>query len=149
MADPALGADIGWSVEGAEIGRYANAKHAEDDDFGQPGTLYREVMSDTDREHLVDNIVGHASDEVASRDAGARRRVLERGRPELGDRVAQRARHQHAGRPFHTFPGDGRGARQPGLDGRTRRPAASTRPARACGYGWIHQLCAGLLLVQR
>lgn len=27
---------------------------------------YREVMSDTDREHLVANIVGHASDDVAS-----------------------------------------------------------------------------------
>ena len=66
MADPAAAADIGWSVEGAEIGRYANLKHAEDDDFGQAGTLYREVMSDTDREHLLENIIGHASDEVAT-----------------------------------------------------------------------------------
>jgi catalase len=66
MADPEGAADVSWSVEGAEIGRYANAKHASDDDFSQPGTLYREVMSDLDRDHLVDNIVGHASDEVAS-----------------------------------------------------------------------------------
>ena len=42
-------------------------KHAEDDDFGQPGTLYREVMGDIDRDHLVDNIVGHAGDDVAPR----------------------------------------------------------------------------------
>ena len=28
-----------WAVEGGELGRYANAKHAEDDDFGQAGTL--------------------------------------------------------------------------------------------------------------
>ncbi|MDQ8043700.1 MAG: catalase, partial [Solirubrobacteraceae bacterium] len=63
-ADPARGADIGWSVEGGEVGRYANAHHAEDDDFGQAGTLYRDVMDDTDRDHLVENIVGHASDEV-------------------------------------------------------------------------------------
>ena len=34
-------------------------KHAEDDDFGQPGTLYREVLSETDRDHLVTNIVDH------------------------------------------------------------------------------------------
>jgi catalase len=66
QADPEGGLDIGWSVAGAEIGRYANARHAEDDDFSQPRTLYREVMSDTDRDHLAANIVGHASDEVAT-----------------------------------------------------------------------------------
>jgi catalase len=65
-ADPELGLDLSWSVAGAEIGRYANARHPQDDDFGQPGALYREVMSDTDRDHLVTNIVGHASDGVAT-----------------------------------------------------------------------------------
>ena len=30
-----------------------------DDDFVQPGVLYRTVMTDTDREHLVGNIVAH------------------------------------------------------------------------------------------
>jgi catalase len=64
QADTQRGGDLGWSVEAGELGRYAYEKHAEDDDFGQPGTLYREVMSDTDREHLVRNIVGHASDDV-------------------------------------------------------------------------------------
>ncbi|MDO8432461.1 MAG: catalase-related domain-containing protein [Candidatus Binatus sp.] len=34
--------------------------------FGQPGTLYREVLSETDREHLVTNIVGHLKDGVKS-----------------------------------------------------------------------------------
>ena len=33
--------------------------HAEDDDWGQAGTLVREVMDDAARERLVDNIVGH------------------------------------------------------------------------------------------
>ena len=42
--------------------RAAYDLHSEDDDFGQPGTLVREVMSQTDRDHLVTNIVGHASD---------------------------------------------------------------------------------------
>ena len=63
---PGSGADLAWGVGPAEVGRYAYDKHAEDDDFGQAGTLYREVMSDTDREHLVTNIAGHASDEVSA-----------------------------------------------------------------------------------
>ena len=46
------------------IGRYDYNKHVDDDDFSQPGTLFSEVMSDTDRDHLVTNIVGHASDHV-------------------------------------------------------------------------------------
>jgi catalase len=64
QADPALGADLGWNVPGGELGRYAYEKHAEDDDFGQAGALYREVMNDTDRAHLAANIVTHASDRV-------------------------------------------------------------------------------------
>ncbi|MGZ6174353.1 MAG: catalase [Candidatus Binataceae bacterium] len=48
-----------WQVEAGEIARTAYVKHAEDDDFGQPGTLYREVLSETDRDHLVTNIVNH------------------------------------------------------------------------------------------
>jgi catalase len=64
QADPERGSDLFWHVPEGELGRYAYEKHAEDDDFGQPGTMYREVMSDADREHLVQNIVTHASDEV-------------------------------------------------------------------------------------
>ncbi|MEO8899214.1 MAG: catalase [Candidatus Dormibacter sp.] len=63
-ADTERGADLAWAVDTGELGRYAYAKHAQDDDFVQPGILYREVMSDTDRKHLVANIVGHASDHV-------------------------------------------------------------------------------------
>jgi catalase len=50
-----------WWVEAAELGRYAYEKHRDDDDFIQPGTLVRDVMSPIDREHLVTNIVAHAS----------------------------------------------------------------------------------------
>jgi catalase len=60
QADPAK-ALPSWWVEAAEIGRYAYEKHRDDDDFIQPGTLVRDVMSPTDREHLVTNIVAHAS----------------------------------------------------------------------------------------
>ena len=57
-ADPAYELP-NWQIEAGEIARTAYVKHAEDDDFGQPGTLYRKVLSDTDRDHLVTNIVNH------------------------------------------------------------------------------------------
>jgi catalase len=66
VADPDNGAELNWGVDGAELGRYANPKHAEDDDFGQAGTLYREIMDDAQRDELVENIVGHASAEVSA-----------------------------------------------------------------------------------
>jgi catalase len=59
VADPERAAELGWSVEAAEIGRYAYEKHAADDDFVQPRALYRDVMTDTERDHLVTNIVAH------------------------------------------------------------------------------------------
>ena len=44
--------------------RSAYEAHQDDNDFIQPGTLYRQVMTPTDRDHLVDNIVGHLSQGV-------------------------------------------------------------------------------------
>jgi catalase len=77
-----------WAVDAAEIGRYVEVKHADDDDFVQPRALYRDVMSDTDRGHLVTNIVSHASDNVSG---DVQRRVVEYWTnvdPQLGARVA-------------------------------------------------------------
>jgi catalase len=77
-----------WWVEAAEMGHYAYEAHADDDDFIQAGTLYREVMNDTDREHLVTNIVAHASagvtPPIAERVVGYWTNVD----PDLGTRVA-------------------------------------------------------------
>jgi catalase len=56
--------DPNWFVEAAEIRRTAYLAHRDDDDFIQPGTLYRRVMSQTDRDHLVGNIVWHLSQGV-------------------------------------------------------------------------------------
>jgi catalase len=65
VADPALFGDpTGWTVSG-EIIRAAYDLHKEDDDFGQAGTLYRAVLSPTDREHLVGNIAGHVKSGVS------------------------------------------------------------------------------------
>ncbi len=63
-ADPSRCADPSWFVEAGEIMRSAYKLHAEDDDFIQAGNLYRDVMSATDRDHLVSNIVGHMADGV-------------------------------------------------------------------------------------
>jgi catalase len=63
-ADPARYHDPGWLVDAGEIMRTAYVAHRDDDDFIQPGTLYREVMSPTDRDHLADNIVWHLSQGV-------------------------------------------------------------------------------------
>ena len=59
-----------------------------DDDFYQPGELYRRVMTDTDREHLVGNIVAHLG--------GAQKRLQLRqsalffkADPDYGRRVAK------------------------------------------------------------
>jgi catalase len=50
-----------WQVK-TEIGemvREAYALHSEDDDFGQPGTLVRDVFDDAQRERFVANVTGH------------------------------------------------------------------------------------------
>lgn len=65
VADPSVG-EPGWLVEAGEIMRSAYTRRRDDDDFIQPGTLYREVLSDTDREHLAANAVGHATQEVSA-----------------------------------------------------------------------------------
>ncbi|MGH3414150.1 MAG: catalase-related domain-containing protein [Marmoricola sp.] len=38
--------------------------HAEDDDFGQPGTMVREVLDEAARDRLVGNVAGHLLDGV-------------------------------------------------------------------------------------
>ncbi len=77
-------------MEAAEIMRTAYVAHKDDNDFIQPGTLYRQVMSPTDRNHLVGNIVWHLSQ-------GVERFIQERAvksyfypiDPDLGARVAK------------------------------------------------------------
>ena len=50
-------ADDGWEADGDMV-RSAYELHAEDDDFGQPGTLVREVFDDGQRQRLVDQVSG-------------------------------------------------------------------------------------------
>jgi catalase len=111
QADPAKEMPT-WQVETAELGRYPNPKHAEDDDFIQAGNLYRDVMDDTDREHLATNIIAHAGDAVSWQ---VQQRVIAYWTsvdPQLGARVAA---------------GLGQGNGDPATDGRS---SASTVPSR-------------------
>jgi catalase len=48
-----------------EIIRSAYRLHAEDDDFGQPGTLVRKVFTDAQRDRFVSNVAGHLSNGVS------------------------------------------------------------------------------------
>ncbi|WP_157248771.1 catalase [Nonomuraea typhae] len=74
VADPARYAGSEYEVAG-EIIRSAYRLHAEDDDYTQPRALWENVLSDTDRAHLVSNIVGHASAPEVSADM--KKRVVE------------------------------------------------------------------------
>ncbi|WP_405586892.1 catalase [Streptomyces sp. NBC_01190] len=77
----------GWRAAGDMV-REAYTPHAEDDDFGQPGTLVREVMDDAARDRLVTNVSGHLSDGVS---APVLERALAYWRSidqRIGDRIA-------------------------------------------------------------
>ena len=56
-ADPRY-EEPGMFVSG-EIARSASAPHRDDDDFVQPRALWTNVLSETDREHMVTNIANH------------------------------------------------------------------------------------------
>ena len=54
-----------WAVDG-DLVRSAYELHAEDDDFGQAGTMVREVFDDAQRERLVDQVAGSLLGGVSS-----------------------------------------------------------------------------------
>ncbi|MFL4910169.1 catalase [Streptomyces sp. MMS24-I2-30] len=82
--------DPGWFVQAGDIMRAAYEAHKDDDDFVQPGTLYRDVLTPADQDHLVDNIVGHLSQEV---EPFVQERAVDdywtKVDPDLGARVAR------------------------------------------------------------
>ena len=57
------GQPAGWHTDG-EMVRTAYTLRSDDDDWGQAGTLVRDVMNDAERDRLVANIVGHLLDGV-------------------------------------------------------------------------------------
>ena len=87
-ADSEHYSDPGWASSGEMI-RSAYAPHAEDDDFGQPGTLYRKTLSATDKEHLANNIIGHMSQDVERFIQERAVKLWYKVDQELGEKIAQ------------------------------------------------------------
>jgi catalase len=58
QADPALTAEPLWHLDG-DMARAAYTLRRDDDDWGQAGTLVRQVMDDAARDRLVSNVTGH------------------------------------------------------------------------------------------
>jgi catalase len=88
-ADPAIAAETtaSYGVEDGPV-RAAYKLHLEDDDFGQAGTMVREVFTQEQRDRLVQTVIGHASNGVSER---VLERVFEYWRnidKETGDKIA-------------------------------------------------------------
>jgi catalase len=83
------GDPAGWET-GGEMVREAYTLHRDDDDFGQPGTMVRQVLDDAARDRLVGNVSGHLLN-------GVSRPVLDRALQywrnidkNVGDRIAHK-----------------------------------------------------------
>ena len=90
-ADPTRASEVHWTSDGDMV-RTAYALRAEDDDWGQAGTLVRDVLDDEARDRLAQNIIGHVAD-------GVREPVLSRVfqywtnvDPDLGKKVEEGVR---------------------------------------------------------
>lgn len=88
----------GWEADGALV-RSAYTLHAEDDDFGQAGTLVREVFDDAQRAAFVDQVAGSLL-------GGVRSPVLERAfgywksvDAGIGQRIEDKVRAGASGKP--------------------------------------------------
>ncbi|MFE3883681.1 catalase [Streptomyces lydicus] len=83
------GEPAGWET-GGQMVREAYTLRRDDDDFGQPGTMVRQVLDDAARERLVGNVSGHLLN-------GVSRPVLDRALQywrnidkSVGDRIAHK-----------------------------------------------------------
>ena len=90
-ADPARAAEVHWMSDGDMV-RTAYTLRPEDDDWGQAGTMVREVLDDEQRERLASNVIGHVSDGVKE---PVLSRVFEYWRnidPDLGKKIEEGVR---------------------------------------------------------
>ncbi|MDT5135215.1 MAG: catalase, partial [Mycobacterium sp.] len=62
-ADPQRASEVHWYADG-EMVRQAYTLRPDDSDWGQAGTMVREVLDDAARERLAHNVIGHVSDGV-------------------------------------------------------------------------------------
>ena len=97
-ADTTGPVEEGWETDGAMV-RSAYTLRSGDDDFGQPGTLVREVFDDAARARLVDQVsgslLGGVHGEVLERAFGYWRNID----PETGKRIEDAVRSGSAAEP--------------------------------------------------
>ncbi len=75
-----------WASDG-EMVRAAYTLHSDDDDWGQAGTMVREVLDDEQRARLVANIAGHLSKRVSEPILARAFEYWRNVDKELGDKV--------------------------------------------------------------
>ncbi len=80
-----------WAADG-EMVRAAYTPHSDDDDFGQAGTMVREVLDDEARERLVSNVAGHLADGVSEPVLARALEYWQNVDRELGERIEQQVR---------------------------------------------------------
>jgi catalase len=91
-ADPSRTDDAGlWAADGEMI-REGYVSHAEDDDWGQAGTMVREVFDDAARDRLVSNVAGHLSDGVSDAVLARAFEYWKNIDKEIGERIEQAVR---------------------------------------------------------
>jgi catalase len=87
-ADPTRTDEAGlWYADGDMV-RKAYTLRAEDDDFGQAGTMVRRVFDDAARARLASNIVGHLKDGVSEPVLARALDYWRKVDPALGERIA-------------------------------------------------------------
>ena len=88
-ADPSATDDAGlWAADGEMI-REGYVSHAEDDDWGQAGTMVREVLDDDARDRLVSNVAGHLADGVSDAVLARAFQYWKNIDREIGERIEQ------------------------------------------------------------
>ena len=88
-ADPSRTDDAGlWATDGDMV-RSAYTLRAGDDDFGQAGTMVREVLDDDARERLVSNVAGHLLDGVSDKVLARAFQYWKNIDQEIGERIEQ------------------------------------------------------------
>ena len=117
QADPSAGRRARCGTPTARWSARRTRCASDDDDWGQAGTMVREVLDDAARDRLVTNIVGHLLDGVSEPVLAARLRVLAQRRQ--GPRRPDRAR------------GAQPAVRKRSEGGRTDQPAKPRSPSRS------------------
>ncbi|WP_103503277.1 catalase, partial [Streptomyces sp. SM14] len=82
-----FGEPAGWRAEG-EMVRQAYTPRSADDDFGQAGTMVREVLDDAARARLVTNVTGHLKQDVSAPVLERALRYWRNVDKGIGDRIA-------------------------------------------------------------